>query len=119
MYIITIPDILPVCVIKHNVHVDYNAQTSVSILHAVEACSACVCLYIHTTLWCFHNTCIIVHYGAFVIYVWECNAITMHLLHLIPDGIATYGPVYGTWMYSFERFNSWMCRRALTRGHYY
>ena len=89
MYIITIPDILPVCVIKHNVHVDYNAQTSVSILHAVEACSACVCLYIHTTLWCFHNTCIIVHYGAFVIYVWsvmqsQCTFSTLFLMELLP-----------------------------------
>ena len=37
----------------------------------------------------------------------------MHILHHIPEGIATHGPVYGTWMYPYERFNSWMTRRAL------
>lgn len=39
--------------------------------------------------------------------------ITTHILHHIPDGIRRYGPVYGTWMYVFERFNSWICKRAL------
>ena len=27
-----------------------------------------------------------------------------------------YGPVYGTWMYPYERFNSWICKRALNRA---
>jgi hypothetical protein len=41
----------------------------------------------------------------------------MHLLHHIVPGIEKFGPVYGTWMFSFERFNSWMCRRALNRAN--
>ena len=40
----------------------------------------------------------------------------VHLLHHIVPGIKQFGPVYGTWMYSFERFNSWICRRALNRA---
>ncbi|XP_069109797.1 uncharacterized protein [Argopecten irradians] len=39
--------------------------------------------------------------------------ITTHLLHHIPDGIRDFGPVYSTWMYTFERFNSWICKRTL------
>ena len=39
--------------------------------------------------------------------------ITTHVLHHIPDGIRKYGPIYGTWMYVFERFNSWICKRCL------
>ena len=39
--------------------------------------------------------------------------ITTHILHHIIPGIRRYGPVYGTWMYVFERFNSWICKRAL------
>ena len=39
----------------------------------------------------------------------------MHILHHILEGIAARGPVYGTWMYPYERFNSWMSRRALNR----
>lgn len=38
--------------------------------------------------------------------------ITTHILHHIPDGIRRYGPVYGTWMFVFERFNSWICKRV-------
>ena len=41
----------------------------------------------------------------------------VHLLHHIVSGIKQFGPVYGTWMYSFERFNSWMCRCALNRAY--
>ena len=41
----------------------------------------------------------------------------MHLLHHIVDGIRRFGPVYSTWMFPYERFNSWMCRRALNRAH--
>ena len=40
----------------------------------------------------------------------------MHLLHHVVPGIKHFGPVYGTWMFSFERFNSWMCRRTLNRA---
>ena len=43
--------------------------------------------------------------------------ITTHLLHHIPDGLKNYGPVYGTWMYVFERFNSWLSKRTLHRRH--
>lgn len=39
--------------------------------------------------------------------------ITTHIPHHIPDGIRRYGPVYGTWMYVYERFNSLICKRAL------
>ena len=41
----------------------------------------------------------------------------MHLIPHIVSGIKQFGPVYGTWMYPYERFNSWMCRRALNRAH--
>lgn len=41
--------------------------------------------------------------------------ITTHLMHHIVDSIKRFGPVYSTWMYAFERFNSWLCRRALNR----
>ncbi|KAL5015772.1 hypothetical protein ScPMuIL_005361 [Solemya velum] len=39
--------------------------------------------------------------------------ITTHLLHHIPDGLRKFGPVYGTWMFVFERFNSWICKCVL------
>ena len=39
--------------------------------------------------------------------------ITTHLLHHITDGIKKFGPVYATWMFVFERFNSWLCKRCL------
>ena len=29
------------------------------------------------------------------------------------DGIRSFGPVYSTWMFVYERFNSWLCKRAL------
>lgn len=38
--------------------------------------------------------------------------ITTHLLHHIPDGLRRTGPVYSSWMYVFERFNSWICKRV-------
>lgn len=41
----------------------------------------------------------------------------MHLMHHIAEGIEKFGPVYSTWMYPFERFNSWLCQRALNRAH--
>ncbi|XP_065893669.1 uncharacterized protein [Dysidea avara] len=41
--------------------------------------------------------------------------ITTHLLHHVVDGIERFGPVYSTWMYPYERFNSWLSRRALNQ----
>ena len=50
-------------------------------------------------------------------YVFACILldITTHILHHVTDGLRRYGPVYSTWMYPYERFNSWMCRRAMNR----
>lgn len=45
------------------------------------------------------------------------QVITMHLLHHIPEGLRNFGPVYGTWMYCYERFNGWISRRALNRRY--
>lgn len=45
------------------------------------------------------------------------QVITFHLLNHVVEGISKLGPVYGTWMYSFERFNSWMCQRVLNRAN--
>ena len=39
----------------------------------------------------------------------------MHILHHVGQGLREFGPVYSNWMYPYERFNSWMCRRALNR----
>ena len=38
-------------------------------------------------------------------------------MHHLPEGIERFGPVHGTWMFAYERFNSWLCRRALSRKH--
>ena len=35
--------------------------------------------------------------------------------HII-EQMQKFGPVYGTWMFPFERFNSWICRRVLNRS---
>ena len=43
--------------------------------------------------------------------------ITTHILHHVIDGIRRFGPIYGTWMFAFERFNSWICKRALNMSH--
>ena len=39
----------------------------------------------------------------------------MHILHHVADGLKRYGPVHSMWMYPYERFNSWTCRRATNR----
>ena len=39
----------------------------------------------------------------------------MHLLHHVADGVRNFGPVYGSWMFSYERFNSWLHRRVMNR----
>ena len=42
--------------------------------------------------------------------------ITTHLLHhIVPSSIKWFGPIYGTWMYAFERFNSFICKRILNK----
>ena len=38
-------------------------------------------------------------------------------MHHIPEGIERFGPVYSTWMYPFERFNSWICQRVRNRAY--
>ena len=45
------------------------------------------------------------------------NVIVFHLLHHFPEYIKLYGPVYGYWMYPFERFNSWISRRVTNRRY--
>ena len=47
----------------------------------------------------------------------QWKVITNHILHHLPEGIERFGPVHGTWMFAYERFNSWLCRRALNRRH--
>ena len=39
----------------------------------------------------------------------------MHLLRHVVDGIRSFGPVYGSWMFAYERFNSWLHRRVMNR----
>ena len=41
------------------------------------------------------------------------HVIVFHLLHHLPFYLRQFGPVYGYWMYPFERFNSWISRRVL------
>ncbi|XP_060083986.1 uncharacterized protein LOC132563249 [Ylistrum balloti] len=43
--------------------------------------------------------------------------ITTHIMHHIVKGIKQFGPIYGTWMFTFERFNSWICRRVFNKRH--
>ena len=42
---------------------------------------------------------------------------SLHLLHHIADGIKEQGPVHSWSMYVYERFNSWICQRAMNRLH--
>ena len=44
------------------------------------------------------------------------QVISLHLIRHVLEGMERFGPVYGTWMYAFERFNSWMSQRALNRN---
>lgn len=39
----------------------------------------------------------------------------LHLLHHLPKFIRRFGPVHGYWMFSMERFNSWIARRVHNR----
>ncbi|XP_072014762.1 uncharacterized protein [Amphiura filiformis] len=43
--------------------------------------------------------------------------ITTHLIIHITQGIMEYGPLYGTWMFAYERFYSWMSQRIVNRRH--
>ena len=45
------------------------------------------------------------------------NVIVFHLLHHLPYYLNRFGPVYTFWTYSFERFNSWISKRALNRRY--
>lgn len=45
------------------------------------------------------------------------QVIVFHLLHHLPMFIKRFGPVYGFWMYPYERFNSWITRRVLNRRY--
>ena len=45
------------------------------------------------------------------------NSMVLHLLHHLPYYLKMYGPVYGFWMYPFERFNCWISQRVTNR-HY-
>ena len=45
------------------------------------------------------------------------NVIVFHLLHHLPMFLRRFGPVCNYWMYPFERFISWMSRRALNRRY--
>ena len=39
----------------------------------------------------------------------------MHLIRHVIEQMQNLGPVYGTWMYSFECLNSYICQRVLNR----
>lgn len=43
------------------------------------------------------------------------HVIMLHLLHHLPMFIRRFGPVHGYWMFSMERFNSWISRRVHNR----
>ena len=45
------------------------------------------------------------------------NNIVFHLLHHLPFYMKKYGPVYGYWMYPFERFNCWISRQVTNRRY--
>ena len=42
--------------------------------------------------------------------------ISMHMVHHVVDGIKLHGPVHSMWMYVYERFNSWVCKRVTNRS---
>ena len=43
--------------------------------------------------------------------------IVFHLLHHLPMFLRRFGPVYGFWMFPYERFNSWFTRRVTNRRY--
>ena len=48
-------------------------------------------------------------------YNFKLEDITIHLMYHMVDGIRRFDPVYGTWMFAYGFFNSWLCKRALNR----
>ena len=47
--------------------------------------------------------------------IWIAN-ITTHIMRHIPEKMKENGPLYATWMFPYERLNSWMSRRAMNRN---
>lgn len=45
------------------------------------------------------------------------QVIVFHLLHHLPMFLKRFGPAYTFWMYPYERFNSWITRRVLSRRY--
>ena len=45
------------------------------------------------------------------------HVIVFHLLHHLPNFLSRFGPAYGFWMDSLERFNSWISRRVHNRRY--
>ena len=45
------------------------------------------------------------------------NVIVFHLLHHLPLYMQQYGPVFEYWMYPFERFNSWLGNRVMSKRY--
>ncbi|XP_061190168.1 uncharacterized protein LOC133198027 [Saccostrea echinata] len=43
------------------------------------------------------------------------NLVT-HLIHHIVDGFSMYGPLYGRWLFAYERANGWITRQCLKKG---
>ena len=41
----------------------------------------------------------------------------MHLIRHIFDGVKHSGSVYASWMFAYERFNSWLHRRVMNRRY--
>ena len=49
--------------------------------------------------------------------LFSIQVIIIHLIRHIVDGMKQFGPVYATWMYGYERFNSWLHRRVTNRRY--
>ncbi|XP_066924621.1 uncharacterized protein [Clytia hemisphaerica] len=43
--------------------------------------------------------------------------ITTHICHHFVENMKKFGPLYATWMYCLERFNSWITRRCNNKNH--
>lgn len=37
-------------------------------------------------------------------------------MHHIVDGFRAYGPLYGRWLFAYERANGWITRQCLKKG---
>ncbi|XP_062595076.1 uncharacterized protein LOC134256449 [Saccostrea cucullata] len=42
--------------------------------------------------------------------------LTTHLIHHIVDDLAKLGPMYGRWLFPYERANGWITRQCLKKG---